>query len=90
LGVFDELSRELRQSGKLTLSVKVTPKSAKTEVAGVMADGTLRIKVAAVPEEGKANAELCRYLAKRFGVSNSSVRVDGGHISRHKRVVVES
>ena len=87
--VLDELSRKLRKTGRLTLSVKVTPKSAKTEVAGVMADGTLRIKVAAVPEKGKANAALCEYLAKQFGVPKSGVWVDSGRSSPRKRVVIE-
>lgn len=27
-----------------------------------MDDGVLKVRVAAVPEDGKANTELCRYL----------------------------
>jgi len=87
--VFDELSLELRGNGKLTLNVKVTPKSAKTEFAGTMPDGSLRIRVAAAPEKGKANAELCSYLGKMLSVPKSAVRVQSGHASSRKRIVVD-
>ncbi len=39
----------------MTRRVKVIPRSAKTEIAGEMADGTLKVKIAAPPEKGKAN-----------------------------------
>ena len=41
----------------MELKVKVVPRSKSSEVAGVMADGSLRVKVAAVPEKGRANEE---------------------------------
>lgn len=68
--------------------VKVIPKSAKTEVAGTLADGTIKIKVAAVPERGKANAELCSYLAHEFGVHQNRVQVIAGQTSPIKVVRV--
>ena len=52
----------------MDISVKVIPKSSKNEIAGHMADGTLRVKVAAVPEKGKANAALRKFLAEHYGV----------------------
>ena len=48
----------------MTLRVKVIPRSAKTEIVGEMADGTLKIKIAAPPEKGKANEELIRFLPR--------------------------
>ncbi len=47
----------------LTVRVKVTPRSASSEVVGVLGDGTLKVRLVAAPEKGKANAELCRVLA---------------------------
>ncbi|MGE3340427.1 MAG: DUF167 domain-containing protein [Candidatus Altimarinota bacterium] len=47
-----------------------------------------KIKVAAVPEKGKANAELCRYIAKLFEVSKSSVVVSQGEASQRKVVKI--
>jgi uncharacterized protein (TIGR00251 family) len=51
-----------------------------------MADGTLKVKVAAVPEDGKANEELCRILTSHYGVSD--VAVIAGKTSTRKMVRV--
>lgn len=52
----------------MDFKIKVIPRSRKTEFAGVMDDGTLKVKVAAVPEDGKANKALCSFLASHHGV----------------------
>ena len=75
----ERLSSELAAQGKLMLSVKVIPKSSRNEIAGLMGDGTLKVKVAAPPEKGKANAELCAFLAKQLGVPKTNVSVESGH-----------
>lgn len=72
----------------LRLSVKVVPKSARNQIVDQQPDGTLRIKVAAAPEKGKANAELCDFLAKEFGVSRSRVEVVAGHASHRKQILI--
>lgn len=43
----------------MTLRVKVIPRNAKSEIVGEMADGTLKVKIAAPPEHGRANEALC-------------------------------
>lgn len=73
----------------MTVRVKVIPRSASSGVVGTLADGTLRVKVAAVPEGGRANQELCRVLAEHYGVPKSSVRVVSGQTSPLKLVRVE-
>lgn len=77
-----------RSPRPLRLSVKVTPKSSRNQIVEVQADGTWRIKVAAAPEKGKANAELCDFLAREFGVARSQVEVVAGHTSQRKQVVI--
>jgi uncharacterized protein (TIGR00251 family) len=77
-----------RSPRPLRISVKVVPKSSRNEVVEVQADGTWRIKVAAAPEKGKANAELCEFLAKEFGVARSKVEVVTGHASHRKQVLI--
>jgi len=71
------------------LKVKVIPKSSRNEIAGRLPDGTLRVKVAAPPEKGKANAELCAFLARHFDVPKSAVRLVSGETSHHKVVRIE-
>jgi len=72
----------------MDISVKVIPKSSRTELAGQLADGTWKVKVAAPPEKGKANRELCHFLADHFGVPRSRVRIVSGETSHLKRVRV--
>jgi uncharacterized protein len=86
----DALRRELAARGDLRLSVKVIPKSSKTEIVGALDDGTVRIKVAAAPERGRANAALCAFLARTFGVPLSHVTVVSGETNPHKRVRITS
>jgi uncharacterized protein (TIGR00251 family) len=49
----------------------------------------LKIRVSAPPIEGRANAELQRYLAHVFGVPQRSVTQIGGESSRQKRFCIE-
>lgn len=68
------------------LTVKVVPKASRTEDAGTMSDGTRKIRIAAVPENGKANEELRRFLASEFGVPIARVEIIAGATSTRKQV----
>jgi uncharacterized protein len=73
----------------MTIRVKAVPRSAKSEVAGELADGTLKVKIAAPPDKGQANEELCRVLARHFRVPRSAVHIVSGHASARKLVRIE-
>ncbi len=68
-----------------TIAVHVVPRSRMSEVAGRHGDA-IKIKVAAPPEDGAANAELCRFLAVRLGVPRRAVTVTRGSTGRRKTV----
>ncbi|HUQ93433.1 MAG TPA: DUF167 domain-containing protein [Bryobacteraceae bacterium] len=68
------------------LKIKVIPKSNRTEIIGTMGDGTLKVRVAAAPEKGKANAELLSFLARHYGVSRNDVSIVTGAASPLKHV----
>jgi uncharacterized protein len=70
----------------MTRRVKVIPRSAKNEIAGEMADGTLKVKIAAPPEKGHANDALCAFLAVHYGVPRSAVTILSGHSAALKLV----
>ena len=70
----------------MTLRVKVIPRSAKSEIAGEMADGTLKVRIAAPPERGKANEALIALLATHFGVARNAVTILSGHATSLKLV----
>jgi len=86
----DEIRRELAEKGEVRLRVKVAPRSGRSEIAGWLADGTLKARVHAPPEKGKANEELCALLARELGTRPSQVRVVGGAASRLKTLLVIS
>lgn len=71
--------------GDLILVCHLQPKAAKSEFAGLHGDA-LKVRIQAPPVEGKANAELVKFLAKQFGVSKSAVSIISGELNRHKRV----
>ncbi len=73
----------------MEIRVKVVPKSSKTELAGYLADGTWKVKVAAVAEKGKANLALIEFLAERLGVAKSRIHIVAGETSPHKRIRVD-
>ncbi len=51
-----------------------------------MADGTIKIDITAAPEDGKANAQLVRFLAREFSVPLSHVEIVRGQTGRTKTV----
>jgi uncharacterized protein (TIGR00251 family) len=74
-----------RDGDALVLSLHVQPGAARTEVAGTHGDA-LKIRLAAPPVEGKANAALLRYLAQAFAVPLREVTLLRGETSRRKTV----
>ena len=73
----------------MTLRVKVIARSPRTEIVGELSDGTLKVKVAAPADQGKANAELCRFLAEHYGVTRAAVTILSGKTSPRKLVKIE-
>ncbi|MCW5723122.1 MAG: DUF167 domain-containing protein [Devosia sp.] len=73
--------------------LRVTPNAGRNAVDGVeiRADETavLRIRVAAVPDKGKANAAVIALLAKALGVPKSSLSLISGDTARQKTVLVK-
>lgn len=78
----------------MLLAVHVTPKSAKNQIIGWVADAqgqpVLKVKIAAPPEDGKANAELIKFLSKQWDIPKSAIELAGGETSRHKRLRIHS
>lgn len=70
------------------IAVVAVPRSGVTAIDRV--DGAaVRIRLAAPPVDGAANAALLRYLADRLGLPRSRLRLLAGAASRRKRVLVD-
>jgi len=70
------------------LTVRVQPGASRDEVLG-FADGVLRVKVAAPPVRGRANAALLALLADLLGVSKGRLSIVKGETSRNKVIAIE-
>lgn len=67
----------------MKISVRVTPR-AKENTVITEADGSYRVRVTCVPEDGKATASVIKLLAKHFKKPQSAVVQIGGGTSRNK------
>jgi len=65
------------------LTLHIQPGAKKTIVAGVHGDA-LKIRLAAPPVDGKANAALIAFVAERLGLAKSAVCLKSGQTSRRK------
>ncbi len=68
------------------LHIRARPHAQKTKIASTMADGTLKIDVAAAPEDNAANLELLRFIAEMHGVPKNAVTLVSGFTSKKKIV----
>lgn len=74
--------------GGVSLTLHIQPGAKKTEFAGEHGDA-LKIRLAAPPVDGKANAALLAFLAGALGVARSAVTLRSGETSRRKVVQVD-
>jgi len=72
---------------RLTLSLHIQPGAKRTEAVGLHGDA-LKIKLAASPVEGAANAALQEFLAEIFCVPLQQVKLKHGIKSRRKVVEI--
>jgi uncharacterized protein len=70
------------------LELHVQPGASRTEFAGKHGE-RIKVRLAAPPQDGKANAALIEFLARHYGVPRRNVRITAGLKSRQKRVVID-
>lgn len=70
------------------IAVKVVPRAARDEIVG-WHGGALKVRVAAPPQDGRANRALEELLAAALGLRKGDVSVASGRSSVRKRVAVE-
>jgi uncharacterized protein (TIGR00251 family) len=80
------MSPAIRRDGAdLLVEVRVQPRAAKTEFAGLLGD-RLRIRLNAPPVDGRANAALIEFVADVCDVARSRVTLEKGATGRDKRL----
>ena len=75
-------------TGGAAITVKVTPRAKKNEIAGVLDDGTVKIKLTAAPVDGKANQALTEFLADFLKIPAARIEIVAGQTSRDKLIAI--
>ena len=71
------------------MRIVVTPNAPRTAADGLH-DGCLRVRLAAPPVDGKANAALVAWLAGELGLPRRAVRLRRGDGARRKQLEIDA
>lgn len=69
----------IASDGRITLTLHIQPGAKKTEFAGLHGDA-LKIRLAAPPVDGKANAALVKFVAETLSLPNAAVNLKSATI----------
>ena len=70
------------------LPVRVIPRASRNEVAEILSDQTVKIRLVSPPGEQETNQELIGYLSKILGVPESNMEIVAGNKGRDKLVSI--
>ncbi|MDO8749542.1 MAG: DUF167 domain-containing protein [Dehalococcoidia bacterium] len=70
------------------LALHVQPNAKRSEILG-LANGVVRVRVAALAKEGRANEALIEFLSSLLGVPKTRIRILRGLTARNKVVAVQ-
>ena len=70
------------------LAVRVTPRASRNEIAEVLDDGTIKVRIAAQPADDEANAALLDFMSEILGVPKARLDIVAGLAGRDKLISV--
>ncbi|MCM2264743.1 MAG: DUF167 family protein [Desulfuromonadales bacterium] len=73
--------------GGTELRILVQPRASRDQLVGIQGE-ELKIRLAAPPVDGAANAACCAFFAKLCKLPKSRVTLVAGESSRHKRLLL--
>jgi uncharacterized protein YggU (UPF0235/DUF167 family) len=76
-------------SSGAAFTVKVVTRAEETELAGIEADGSLKIRLQAASNDDGANEELISFLAHILNVDQNQIEIVAGGSKRTKLISVE-
>lgn len=83
-----------KTSNGFIIRVRVTPNSSKCALSGIFTDANcqqyLKVNLSSVPEKGKANQELIKFLSKWLNQSKSAFTLLSGQTDRYKRIQLKT
>lgn len=83
-----------KTSNGYVIRIRVTPNSSRCSFSGTFSDSKgqvfLKANLTSVPEKGKANQELIKFLSKYFHLSKSSFSLISGETDRYKKLLINT
>jgi len=70
------------------LAIRITPRAINNEVAEVLDDGTIKVRLASSPADNEVNEVLLAYLAEILGVPSSQLAIVAGTSGRDKLISI--
>lgn len=84
--MIESLRQQLAKDGELTLDLRLSPRRPENKWLSSLADGSWKLALKAIPEDGAANQALIKFLAAEFEVAPTQVKIVSGATSRRKLV----
>ena len=81
------MSAVTREQQDLLIRLYIQPKASRDQIIGPHGD-ELKVAITAPPIDGKANAHLCKFLAKQFKTAKGNILIEKGELGRHKQIRV--
>ena len=70
------------------LAVRITPRASENEIAELLDDGTIKVRLASSPDDSETTAALLEFLAGILGVPKSQLDIVAGSVGRDKLISV--
>jgi uncharacterized protein len=89
--MLEKYQHSLASQGEIYLKVKIKPGAKQSDVVEMLqsAKGEIvKINIKSLPEKGRANNELIRFLSKKFDVSAKNVKIISGSQTKLKLVKI--
>jgi len=82
------------QADMLYIAIRLIPQSTVTKIDGVVQDAngmyTLKVRITAIPEDGKANTMLMKYLAQTLHLPLKAITIISGGKIRKKILCINN
>tara|TARA_R110000772_G_scaffold15345_6_gene44705 strand:+ start:684 stop:998 length:315 start_codon:yes stop_codon:yes gene_type:complete len=82
-----------RRDDGLLLDIRLTPNAAHNQIEGIFVDGDgrsrLKVKVTAIPENGKANDALVKLMSKSTKRGKGTFEIISGKLDRNKTLLIK-
>lgn len=76
----------------MEITIKLTPNSKKNEITGWDDNNSkekiLKVRVTAIPEDGKANKALIALLSKHWKIPKTAIKIIRGETNRLKTIEI--